>query len=605
MADWKVSAVSSGTGDGSSWANNAGLANLQTILSGMADGDSMTFEADVLYDYAAFSPFNVQHRGTYRHQSRLGVTGRAIWRGVRTDPWPQNGLWTDPFTNTGCTLTTSIASSGVATITITGNLDSTALPWPTASSFYLDLDNETILITSRTGQVLTVGQRGVGGTTAVAHTAGVAAAAHRYLPAVEGVDIFHYKDAAAAGGGSSFDGFKARNCGIMFRPNFSRQAVQGDITVSNCSVTNGDGIVYPQSNNDGQCNVHVAGPIRGYGFSLGLVRAFGDIVFAGGDGYADAKNEFHTPATNLFGMHCQDAIVNGGAPIAITFTAATSQVNFGTPQTGNQALAVNDPISFLGSASTPEITDGTVYFVKTVVSPSIVTLSATLGGATLTFSVDGTAIAYSVTPRKWNLDVTYYGCTGTAAAPPAGSSKDPNGPNPSYPQGDNLVCEENTNIVQVKHTYFTNAADRGFDSKAASNRGDVADGYYNGNGFDIAMHDDTVIMHIVDSWFGTPNRPFGQDKCSNIQASGNLDLYNCQMDLRPTGSTSIYFVAYGSVQPSHVNGGLTVPQRCGHFTVDHCIINLKAGYTKTLLSPGGVGPVTPTYTETNTVTNTV
>lgn len=54
--------------------------------------------------------------------------------------------------------------------------------------------------------------------------------------------------------------------------------------------------------------------------------------------------------------------------------------------------ALNDPIAFTnaGGALPPEITEDTVYYVKTVVDANTITVSATSGGTVITFTGDGT-----------------------------------------------------------------------------------------------------------------------------------------------------------------------------------------------------------------------
>lgn len=67
---------------------------------------------------------------------------------------------------------------------------------------------------------------------------------------------------------------------------------------------------------------------------------------------------------------------------------------------GLTGVAVDDRITFLavdGSSLPTGITEGTVYWVKTVSGDSV-TISTTQGGATLDITASGDAIAYKVTP---------------------------------------------------------------------------------------------------------------------------------------------------------------------------------------------------------------
>jgi len=67
----------------------------------------------------------------------------------------------------------------------------------------------------------------------------------------------------------------------------------------------------------------------------------------------------------------------------------------------NHALAVDDRISFYSIAGLPlptGVTEGTVYFVKTVPSVDTITIAATSGGATIDITVDGQGIAFKHSP---------------------------------------------------------------------------------------------------------------------------------------------------------------------------------------------------------------
>lgn len=71
-------------------------------------------------------------------------------------------------------------------------------------------------------------------------------------------------------------------------------------------------------------------------------------------------------------------------------------------------FAVNDQISFItipGFALPGGITDGTVYFIKTMAGTTL-TISTTLGGATLTITSDGVANVFKETPIAVSSGVT-------------------------------------------------------------------------------------------------------------------------------------------------------------------------------------------------------
>ena len=75
---------------------------------------------------------------------------------------------------------------------------------------------------------------------------------------------------------------------------------------------------------------------------------------------------------------------------------------------GLSGLAVNDNIAFFaaaGSALPTGITEGTVYFVKTV-SGNDITISTTSGGATLDITAAGDGTAYRITPIALAAGVT-------------------------------------------------------------------------------------------------------------------------------------------------------------------------------------------------------
>lgn len=95
------------------------------------------------------------------------------------------------------------------------------------------------------------------------------------------------------------------------------------------------------------------------------------------------------------------------------FTAATDD-NFTIP--GLTGVAVNDRIAFYpvdGSALPTGVTEGTVYFVKTVTG-DVITVSTTQGGATLDVTGAGDGVAFRVTPISVSTGVTPSLTTSTA-----------------------------------------------------------------------------------------------------------------------------------------------------------------------------------------------
>lgn len=75
----------------------------------------------------------------------------------------------------------------------------------------------------------------------------------------------------------------------------------------------------------------------------------------------------------------------------------------------NHALAVDDRVALfaMGGLSLPTgITEGTVYFVKTVPSVDTITLSTTSGGAVVDITVDGQGMAFKVLPFSITSGVT-------------------------------------------------------------------------------------------------------------------------------------------------------------------------------------------------------
>jgi hypothetical protein len=338
------------------------------------------------------------------------------------------------------------------------------------------------------------------------------------LPAgVAGNNGFVYQAAAAAAGGSVFSWLAFRNVGTPFKPSLGSSATLGAITVNDMVTYNTNGLVYIDANTDGQCSI-TANRCISVGYSEGMFRAFGDIIAT--DCHGDAKSQFHSPTTNLFGAHVQDAIAG-------------------------------------------------------------------------------------VTLVQYNAQFVRCSFINHAAHAPFGSSQDPS-TSGVYPQGDGIPLEENTNVIQIIHCCVTGNADRGLDLKPAAAPGAISHVWSVGNGFSVAAHDDTVETFVSDSYLGTPFRPsYDNDKASCLQASGHLHAVRCVIDQRATPGASQYFAAFGTVQPAHTQSGVTVPQRVGEITVDSCLINLKAGLSKLLMSPGGSPVTTPTYSESNTSTVTV
>jgi hypothetical protein len=75
----------------------------------------------------------------------------------------------------------------------------------------------------------------------------------------------------------------------------------------------------------------------------------------------------------------------------------------------NHALAVDDRIAFfaMGNLTLPgNITEGTVYFVKTVPSIDTITLATTSGGTTVDISSDGQGMAFKINPFSVSSGIT-------------------------------------------------------------------------------------------------------------------------------------------------------------------------------------------------------
>lgn len=97
------------------------------------------------------------------------------------------------------------------------------------------------------------------------------------------------------------------------------------------------------------------------------------------------------------------ANVIGAAPTVLT--GATSD----TITSPAHGLVVDDPVVFwatYGLALPTGITEGTIYYVKTAPSVDTITISATVGGATLDLTASGVGAVQKVTPIAISTGVT-------------------------------------------------------------------------------------------------------------------------------------------------------------------------------------------------------
>ena len=115
---------------------------------------------------------------------------------------------------------------------------------------------------------------------------------------------------------------------------------------------------------------------------------------------------------------------------AVTFTDTGDVVTFAQPH----GLKVNDRVVPGTITTTTGITAGTTYYVKSVATTTTVTLSATLGGATLALTTDGSAVSMTV------LKVTYLSMSRAVGI---------------YEQGD---FYDDGNSVVIAHPYYKQAA---------------------------------------------------------------------------------------------------------------------------------------------------
>lgn len=205
-----------------------------------------------------------------------------------------------------------------------------------------------------------------------------------------------------------------------------------------------------------------------------------------------------------------------------------------------------------------------------------------------------------VTAVKYDAQFVRCSFINHAAAAPAGSSQDP-ATTSHYPQGDGIVVEENTNLLPSSDIYVTGNADRGIDIKCVVPEGYLTRVYAEGNNYDIGVHDDTVLTVITDSWLGsTYSPPYRPDKSACVQGSGHLLAKRCYLNQgtpdvsQPAGK---FFIAMATGQASHVQSGVTIPDRVGNLTAQDCVRHQGAGVGLANLASIGFG--TPTYTESN------
>lgn len=328
----------------------------------------------------------------------------------------------------------------------------------------------------------------------------------RYVAATVGINVFNYKDGAAAAGGTTFDWLGFINVGTPFRPLCDSSSVYGDIAVADIRTFNTNGIVYIEADGDGQVSI-AAQRCRSLHYSEGMFRAFGGIKLD--YCYGDSRSQFHSPGTNLFGVHVQDGV-------------------FGV-----------------------------------TVAPYV----------------------------SWFRNCAYLNHDAVA---PAGSSQDPviTG---NYQQGDGIVCEENTQLLESYNLVLRNNADRGIDLKCAVPQGFLHHVHADGNGFDIAEHDDLVECYITDSYLGSTHRsPGDTTKSSPLQGSGHLTAIRCVTEQNNTGAAYIG-AWYGTTQGQQVQAGWTNPQRTGRGRTIDCELRIKSGLAESVNSQGGNPVTTPTY----------
>jgi hypothetical protein len=154
----------------------------------------------------------------------------------------------------------------------------------------------------------------------------------------------------------------------------------------------------------------------GYTRAPGIVRSAAGFTVASGSGSNAALVSFPacTGGSNLI-THWGLATASSGAahlPYSAPLISAyfdcvgvTSGNLFTAP---GHTLSVNDPIQFInapGGTMVGGVSTGTTYYVKTVSSDTF-TISATLGGSTLTVSSDGSAIVGKISTLSVSNGIT-------------------------------------------------------------------------------------------------------------------------------------------------------------------------------------------------------
>lgn len=138
-----------------------------------------------------------------------------------------------------------------------------------------------------------------------------------YVAAISGAAVFNYKDGAGAVGGTTFAWLAFRNTGTAIKTLFSAATVTGTLTVNRLKAYNVEGLCYQDSSGDGQVSI-TASNCRATGYSKGMFRSWGNMHLT--DCHGDSRRQFHSPTTNIYGAHVQDAIQGVTMPKA-TFSA--------------------------------------------------------------------------------------------------------------------------------------------------------------------------------------------------------------------------------------------------------------------------------------------
>lgn len=93
-------------------------------------------------------------------------------------------------------------------------------------------------------------------------------------------------------------------------------------------------------------------------------------------------------------FYANGGVVNKNGAIGVTVTTGGPNVNWFA-----HTLAVNDPVIFSTSDTLPSpLTPATTYYVNTVVSPNVFTVSATPGGTAITFTTAGIGTMSAISP---------------------------------------------------------------------------------------------------------------------------------------------------------------------------------------------------------------